>query len=397
MKIAIDARMYGLEHAGIGRYVMNLIHEIEKTSTAKMAGKLKIENWEIILLVRKNKYEEIKKEYGKVFEIIIADYPHYSIREQLLLPLQLIKLRPDLVHFPSFNIPLLYLGRKITTIHDLIKHQSRGPETSTRRQPLYWFKYLIYLVISKFAVASSAKIIVPSLWTKKELIRQYHLPAGKIIVTYEGADSKFSIAKQQAPLISNFQFSKKQEILAKYKIKKPFVVYTGSLYPHKNIKRLIEAVKLLKISLVVVCARSVFFDRLGQEVKRLGAEKYVNLAGFVPDEELAVFYSEASAFVFPSLIEGFGLPGLEAMAAGLPVVAADSSCLPEIYGEAALYFNPLDYRDMAAKIKKVINNQSIRDRLTQSGYKQVAKYSWQKMAQQTLEVYARCLDIRPGQ
>lgn len=377
MRIAIDARMYGLEHAGIGRYIVNLIDQI---------GKLDKQNYYFVLL--RKKYWQAIKFANPHFRKVLADYPHYSLSEQILLPLQLIKLRPDLVHFPSFNMPLLYFGRKITTIHDLIKHQSRGPETSTRWQPFYWFKYAIYLLISRWAVVSSAKIIAPSLWTKKELIKQYHLPAEKIVVTYEGADKKFARRNTQDVI---------RKALIKYKIKKPFVIYTGSLYPHKNIKRLIEAVKLLKLPLVVVCARNVFFDRLYQEVKQLGAEKYVNLAGFVPDEELAVLYSEASAFVFPSLIEGFGLPGLEAMAVGLPVVAANSSCLPEIYGEAALYFNPLDYREMAEKIREVTSNTLTRNKLIQKGYLQVAKYSWQKMARQTLEAYARCANLRPGQ
>jgi glycosyltransferase involved in cell wall biosynthesis len=373
MRIAIDARMYGLEHAGIGRYIINLIDQIEKLDKQN----------DYFILLRKRYFLSLKFKSLK-FKKILADYPHYSLCEQTLLPLQLIKLHPDVVHFPSFNIPLLYFGRKITTIHDLIKHRSRGPETTTRCPLIYWFKYLIYLLVSKWVVISSAKIIVPSAWTKKELIKQYHLSSEKIVVTYEGIDKNFQFS------ILNSQFKK---VLEKYKIRKPFVVYTGSLYPHKNIKRLIEAVKLLKLSLVVVCARSVFFDRLRQQVEQAGAERYVNLAGFVPDEELAVLYGQAEAFVFPSLIEGFGLPGLEAMATGLPVVASDSSCLPEIYGEAAIYFDPYNVNDMADKIREVTSNQLTRNRLIKLGYKQVAKYSWQKMVQQTLEIYASCFSL----
>lgn len=367
MRIAIDARMYGLEHAGIGRYIINLIDQIEKLDKQN----------DYFIFLRRKHWQEIKFSNPR-FRKVLSDYSHYTISEQVLLPLQLIKLHPDLVHFPSFNVPILYFGRKITTIHDLIKHQSRGPATTTRWPLIYWFKYLIYLLILKWAVVSSTKIMVPSLWTEKELIKQYHLPSEKIVVAYEGVDSKFKIENLKLKI---------KDMLDKYKIKKPFVVYTGSLYPHKNIGRLIEAIKLLKLSLVVVCARNIFFNRLRQEVERAGAKKYITLAGFVPDEELAVLYGQAEAFIFPSLIEGFGLPGLEAMAAGLPVVASNSSCLPETYGEAALYFDPYDVGDIVDKIREVTSNQLTRNRLIKLGYKQVAKYSWQKMAVQTMGVY----------
>jgi glycosyltransferase involved in cell wall biosynthesis len=345
----------------------------------------KLKDWQFILLVRKNKYEEIENEYGKSFKIVIADYSHYSLGEQIFLPLQLIKLRPNLVHFPHFNVPLFYFGKYIITVHDLIKHQSRGPQTTTRWQPVYWFKYLAYRFLVWRVVGVAQKIIVPSFWTKKELINHFNLSENKITVTYEGIDDKFKVAKWQSGKVKN--------ILEKYHVVKPFVVYTGSLYPHKNISRLLEAIKLLNpskslnLQLVIVCARNVFYERFRQQIQKMGAGKQVVLAGFIPDEELAIIYGQAEAFVFPSLIEGFGLPGLEAMAAGLPVVASNSSCLPEIYGDAALYFNPLDCQDMAEKILEAARNPLTRNKLIKNGYRQIVKYSWEKMARETLEVY----------
>ena len=331
MKIIIDARMYGLEHAGIGRYVANFIRELK-------TQKSKLKNTEFYLLVRKKYYQEIKKETGNKFHLVVADYPHYSFKEQIFLPLQLIKLKPDLAHFPHFNVPLFWFGKYVVTIHDLIKHESRGVATTTRFSLIYWLKYVVYLSVVWLAVKKAAKIITPSYFWQKELIRRYHLPKNKIVVTYEGVDESL---RQQ---ITN---SKSQIILAKYKIKKPFVVYTGSLYPHKNVERLVVSVKRLNdsnhlnISLVIVCARNVFYERFLEKLKKLKAEKFVNLVGFVPDEDLAGIYKQAEVFVFPSFWEGFGLPGLEAMALGLPVISSNSSCLPEVYGEAALYFNPL--------------------------------------------------------
>jgi len=376
-RIVIDARMYGLEHAGIGRYVMNLVHHLDQIVSKSKTSPSRDQYY---LLLRKKYYRGLKLK-SQNFKKILTDYPHYSLQEQLFLPLQLIKLRPALTHFPHFNVPVLWPGRYIVTIHDLIKHESKGPATTTLWQPFYWLKHLVYRFVVWMGIKRSIKIIVSSKWWQEELAKRYRFTPGKIIVIYDGVEEKFKTTKTTT---------------GKYKVNLPFVIYAGNLYPHKNIERLVEAVKNLNnkdhlnLNLVVVCARSIFYDRFKEKVRLMGAEKFVNLAGFVPDEELAALYQQAEALVFPSLLEGFGLPGLEAMAVGLPVVAANASCLPEVYGKAALYFDPLDVDDMAAKIKKVMEDESLRERLKTEGFKQVKKYSWRKTAEQTLEVYERC-------
>lgn len=162
------------------------------------------------------------------------------------------------------------------------------------------------------------------------------------------------------------------------------IVYTGNLYPHKNIPILISAVERLKINLKIICARSVF-------EKRLPISKYVEYLGRLTDQEMIEVYKKSQVFVFPSLIEGFGLPGLEAMSIGLPVIAANASCLPEIYGDAALYFDPYDVDDLVSKIKLIINDQKLRQILIAKGHLQVKKYSWAKMAKQTWEIYQNVL------
>lgn len=405
MKIVIDARMYGLEHAGIGRYIVNLIQELKRLKTkdtsevvASSTSSEVEETVEFCLLVRKSKLGEIKKEVGDFFRLVVVDAAHYSIKEQFLLPIQLFKLKPDLVHFPHFNVPIFWWGKQVVTIHDLIKHESRGAETTTRWPFFYWFKYLNYRFLVWLAIKRAAKIIVPSQWWQKELIRRYRLSSNKVVVTYEGVDKKFKVRQKII-----------QKTLKKFNVKRPFLLYVGSLYPHKNVERLVEAVASFsnrsngdridsnkleensdnsRISLVIVCGRSVFYDRFKKKIKRMKAEKLVNLAGFVPDKDLSVLYSEAEAFVFPSLLEGFGLPGLEAMARGCPVAASNSSCLPEVYGAAALYFDPLDIKDMVEKILEVTRNTSTRNRLVKKGHEQVKKYSWQKMAKETLHVYS---------
>jgi len=367
MKIAIDARLYGLENAGIGRYIMNLINQIEK---------LDKENKYFILLGKK--YFNQLKFKNKNFKKILADYSHYSFKEQIFLPLQLIKIKPDLVHFPHFNVPIFWWGKYVVTIHDLIKHQSRGPQTTTRLPIFYWFKYLNYKILVWLAVKKAKKIITPSNFWKEELIKRYKLHPQKVVVTYEGIDKKF-------------QINSNSKILNKYKIKKPFLVYTGSLYPHKNVGVLVGAVKKLneerKIYLVIVCARNIFYERFLKKVEKLGAKDYVNFVGFVPDEELVAIYRQAEAFIFPSLIEGFGLPGLEAIACGLPVLASDIPVFREIYKNGAIYFNPLSSNDLAEKIKKIIEDRKLRKNLKLKARKLVYLYSWEKMAKKTIKIY----------
>jgi len=371
MKIVIDARMYGLEHAGIGRYVMNLVSQLEKLD----------EKNEYIILLRKKYYQKLKFK-NKRFKKVLVEIPHYSFKEQIFLPGILKKIKPDLTHFPHFNVPIFWQGKYVITIHDLIKHQSRGIETTTRPTPLYWLKYIVYQLTVFSAVKRAIKIITPSKWWKKELVKRYHLKPGKIMVTYEGAGEFL----KKKPTISG------SAALKKYGITKPFVIYTGSLYPHKNVLRLVEAIIRLnkqgkRLSLVIACARNVFLERFKKEVEKAKGLSMVVLVGFVPDEELIALYQEAEAFVTPSLLEGFGLPGLEAMAAGLPVISSNASCLPEIYGQAAVYFDPLDVNDMAEKIKLIREDDKKRQKLKKLGLELVERYSWQRMAKETLRVY----------
>lgn len=366
-KILIDARMYGLENAGIGRYIMNLINGLVNVDK---------EN-QYFLLLRKKYFSSL--ELPKNWEKILADISHYSFSEQIKISRIIKKEHPDLVHFPHFNVPIFYSSKYIVTIHDLIKHSSRGAGTTTRQPLFYWLKYLGYKLVFRKVVKGAGKILVPSNFVKEELVKTYNLPENKVVVAYEGVGENF----QQ----STFNNQQSTKILSKYNIQKPFVIYTGSLYPHKNVERLIEAVGCLSLNLVIVCARNVFYERFKSKIEKTKVGKFVNLVGFVPDEELVILYSQAEAFVFPTLSEGFGLPGIEAMSAGCPVVCSDIQVLREIYDEATVYFNPFDISDMSEKIQEVVDDKGIRDLLIKKGLEQVKKYSWQTMANQTLRVY----------
>jgi len=178
--------------------------------------------------------------------------------------------------------------------------------------------------------------------------------------------------------------------------RKRFIFYVGSVTPYKNVRRLIEAFELLKINhpdlnLLIVGKKNRFHEELHQIVDSRGVPD-VHFTGFVPDPQLAWLYENAECYVFPSLSEGFGLPGLEAMQYGCPVASSNATCLPEVYGPAAHYFDPLDIEDMNRAIDDVLTNSSLRKKLVISGRKQLDKYSWERMAAQTLQVYKKLLD-----
>ena len=383
MKIGIDCRLYGPKHTGLGRYTQNLVENLLKIDK---------EN-EYALFVKDEKTEEIgnlKIKYSFhppnrriKFQIIAVDIPHYSLKEQTLFPSVINKEKVDLMHFTHFNVPVFYHGKYVVTIHDLIKHFSKGASTTTKNPLIYRLKYLGYKFVFGQAIKRAEKIIVPSQFVMEELIKQYKIAKNKIVVTYEGVD------KNKKP--------GDNAILKKYKITKPYLLYVGNVYPHKNIEKLIEAIKILNqplitnhqslITLVVVCARNVFSERLKKIITQSGAESFVKMAGYVPDDELAVLFWEAEAFVFPTLSEGFGLPGLEAMALGCPVICSDIPVLREVYQEAALYFDPVNPADIAEKIKLFLSDKTLQEKLKNLGSELAGKYSWSRMAKETLSVY----------
>jgi glycosyltransferase involved in cell wall biosynthesis len=175
-------------------------------------------------------------------------------------------------------------------------------------------------------------------------------------------------------------------------MEKPYFIYVGNAYPHKNLARAIEAVVASRVNFAIVASRGVFAARLEKLIKKLKAEKYVKLLGFVPDDELKKLYAESDGFIFPSLYEGFGLPGLEAMAAGTLVLASDITVFKEIYKDKVLYFNPHDYTSIERSIRDVlVMSQDKREKMITEGQVFAKTYSWAKMAKETLEVYNEAL------
>lgn len=370
MKIGIDCRM--IKATGIGRYVSNLIEEISKIDNKN----------EYILFFKEGEFNSFQVP-GSNFRKVLANFHWYGISEQIKFPPLIKKYNLDLMHFPHFNAPLFYRGNFVVNIHDLTLHHYKTIRASTKSYLTYSIKNLFYKVTIKNSIRRALKIFAISEFTKKDVINTFKVPEIKILLTYPGGPSLNLVKKNPDT-----------KVLKKIETNPPFILYVGNAYPHKNLENLIKALNYLpsEVNLVLVGEIDEFYKRLKKNTSELNIQKRVKFTGFLTDEELVFLYKNASVFAFPSFNEGFGLPALEAMAFGLPVVSSSSSCLPEILGEGALYFNPKDPKDIAKKIEKVLDDNDLKDNLVRNGYDQIKKYSWKRMAEQTLGAYKEILD-----
>lgn len=375
-KILIDARMYGLENSGIGRYLVNLINELDKSES----------DINYLILLKKKYFNELN--LSSRFKKILADFGHYGFSEQIKLPLIINSLKPDLVHFPHLNVPIFWKGKFVVTVHDLTM-QRQKTDATTLPLPVYYFKRLPFLFTSRFAVKNSLKTIAPTKFVANDLVDYYKINKDKIKVIYEGIDSNSKTSKYGD-----------NTVLKKYAIDKPYFLYVGNAYPHKNIKRAIEAIKYLnkrskdKVWLVLGGSRSVFTERVKKEVEKLQAESFIKQIGYVEDVDLPIINRNSVGFLYPSFSEGFGLQGLEAMAAGTILVCSNIPVFREIYDKHAVYFNPFDFSSVAASMKLVMDlDKEKREKMVKKSQKFIQKYSWSEMARETIRVYESCTGI----
>lgn len=359
-KIVIDARIISTT---TGRYVERLLtylQDIDKDN-------------EFIVLVRK-KDVDFWKPTNTNFTVQAAEYKNFSLNEQFGFAFFLYGLKADLVHFCMPQQPILYLKTSITTMHDLILLKTYN---SDKNWLVFHLKQLVGRFVFWWLAHKSRFIITPSLFSRREYLMRYHIAESKVKTTYLAAENK-----KFRPVALQLPYAK-------------FIMYVGQQSDYKNIRRLIKAHQLLlekypDLGLVLVGGKSKLHVRNEVWVQE-NNYKNVSFTGFVNDEQLVWLYQHCAAYVFPSLMEGFGLPGLEAMTEGAPVVSSDATCLPEIYGQAALYFNPLSTEDMSEKIDRVLSDGTLRLELVKKGYERAKRYSWHKMASQTHRVYLDAL------
>lgn len=364
--IVIDARLYGPRHTGLGRYTKNLLIALTNLPD--------FDNYRFTLLIYPELKTEIKKDLGNKFEYQVTRIRHYTFAEQFFLPIILWLLQPSLVHFTHLDKPILYIGKSVVTVHDLIRHFSKGSDTTTRSPLLYWPKYWGYQLMSFFIIRFN-HLIVPSNFWRDYIIKSYQVDPDRIVTTHEAVDPTIIAPRQRLS-------AKAQN----------YLLYTGNLYPHKNIDVVFGALqKLPSLKLKIICARDVFQKRAIDMAAKMGISDQVEFLGYVPDEQFINLYQKSLALVHPALLEGFSLTGLEAMSLGTPVIAANSSCLPEIYENSVLYFDPKNRDDLIKVIKKIQKSPTLRKKLVALGYAQVAKYSWTKTAAKTLSFYHHVL------
>jgi glycosyltransferase involved in cell wall biosynthesis len=360
--IVIDAREI---KTSSGRYVEKLISNLQDVD--------KVNNYN--LLLKPNDYENWKPKSFN-FRGVVCNYKEFTFGEQLGLRNQINKLRPDLMHFTFTQQPILYRRKAVTTVHDLTTIRFTNPD---KKIVIFKLKQFVLKRVIKRVANKSSHIITPSKFVKEDLISFTNINPEKISVIYEAADA---ITDRSEPLLDLED--------------KNFIMYIGRPTPHKNLSRLIEAFVLLKkqrpnLCLVLSGKEDSNYRRIKQDVEsRL--IKDVVFTGFVSEGSLRWLYENCRAYIFPSLSEGFGLPGLEAMTHGAPVVSSSATCLPEIYGDSAHYFDPLDVKDMANSISEVLDNQDLRNSYINKGRLQSKKYSWRKTALQTLDIYNEVLE-----
>lgn len=379
MKILIDARMYGLENTGIGRYLIGLIDELQKTKS----------DIRFVVLLRKKYFELLN--FQENWEKVLADIPSYSLKEQILLPGIIKRAKPDLVHFPHINVPVLYKGKYVVTAHDLTM-QRQGINASKLPAPLYLLKRIPFLKIAKKAVNNAEKIFVPSKSTATELANYYNISIQKIVVTYEGFYTGNLPDTNPAGEMS---------VLSKYGlINKEYFFYVGNAYPHKNLKMAIKAVKDIRenknIDTIFLIAglKDYFFQKLEAYIHDIGANEYIKLAGYVKDEDLHILYKYSLGFIYPSLSEGFGLQGLEAISMGTTLACSSIPVFKEIYEFHAFYFDPNDLSSISGALYSIYTmNKEDKHRYIRNAKNHIERYSWKKMVEETLNTYKGVLEL----
>jgi glycosyltransferase involved in cell wall biosynthesis len=367
--IVIDAR---IRRASTGRYVDRLLEHLQAIDTT---------NRYTILLQPDDTWQPTNPN----FTTEACKYAQFSLNpfEQFGFASQLRKLKADLVHFPMNQQPLLYRGKVVTTTMDFTMLRFTRPKETPL--PIHWLKMLGYRLLFWYSNKKSQAIITISNYVKNELEETYSFTIGKVTTTYCATETPLDV-EAEAPA-----FAKNPEIQTKN-----FLLYVGSAFPHKNLETLIKAFEIIHTSqsellLVLVGKKEYYYEQLEKLASQSPAREQIVFTGFVSDAELKWLYQNARAYVFPSLSEGFGLPGLEAMVHGCPVVSSNATCLPEVQGDAAAYFDPNNSQEMADTILEVIGSEERRSDLVKKGYEQAKKFSWRQMAQQTLEIYTKVL------
>ena len=370
MRVAIDARK--LHDYGIGTYVRNLLRELARQD----------DDAEYVLICPPAEVEYLKT-LGPRFRPIADRSGNYSAREQFSIPRALVRANVDLFHAPHYVVSPFTTRPFVVTIHDCI--HLRFPQYLPNRAALHYAR-----VMMKMSARRSRRILTVSQASKNDILHYLGVPADKVEVIYNALDERLALVPTAEDV---------DRVRQRFQLTSPFILYAGNIKPHKNVDRLIEAFSIMRrrgiedVKLLIIGDEISKYPNLRRLVHRFQLHQHVRFLGFVPDATLAVLYRLASVFVFPSLYEGFGLPPLEAMASGTPVVTSNISSLPEVVGDAALLIDPMDAWAIADAISRLLREPELRADLVHRGFERVKAFSWERSVGRIRQVYAELTKV----
>ena len=371
MRIGIDARK--LHDFGIGTYIRNLLRQLARLDCDS----------EFVVLCRDEDRAALTA-LGSNFRPVSESAGNYSIAEQVKIPLALRREHVTLFHAPHYVLPPLVPCRSVVTIHDCI--HLVFPQYLAKR-----FAWPYARTSIELAARRATRVLTVSESSKKDILRFVDIDADKIDVIYNAYDDRFAVEPREEDVV---------RVRERYQLHDEFVLYAGNVKPHKNLERLIEAFDrvrrrgLAHLKLVLIGDDISRYASLRRAVHRHQLHKYVRFLGYLPEETLAVMYRLAAVFVFPSLYEGFGLPPLEAMASGTPVVTSNVSSLPEVAGDAAMLVDPYDPDAIADAIARVLTDERLRRELRTKGLARARQFSWESSVRRVREIYGQVVNGR---
>ncbi len=364
MRIGIDARK--LYDFGIGTYIRNLLRQLARLDR----------DTEFVVLARPADCNAVGS-LGENFRAVPESAANYSVAEQIGIPLALWREGVTLFHAPHYVLPPLVRCRSVVTIHDCI--HLMFPGYLPNRLALTYARTSIAL-----ASRRATRVLTVSESSKRDILRFVDVPAEKIDVIYNAYDERFGLEPLEQDVI---------RVRERYQLHDEFVLYAGNVKPHKNLERLIEAFDLVRqrgfdhLKLVLIGDEISKYAALRRAVHSHQLHQYVRFLGYLPEETLAIMYRLAGVFVFPSLYEGFGLPPLEAMASGTPVVTSNVSSLPEVAGDAAVLVDPYRPEAIADGIARVLGDEALRRDLRAKGLARARQFSWEASVRRVREIY----------
>lgn len=386
LRILIDTRH--IKDFGIGTYIRNLVHALSAVDRDN----------HYVLVAGKEGVHELSG-LSPNFEIAMYERPDSDFLDQLAFPLFLRHFSADLFHIPLNVVSLAMPRPYVVTVHDMSSLMFEEQPGMHRSYRLYQFRR---------GLERAEKVIAVSGATRRDVQDLFGTPPEQIRRVYNAPDPKFMEHKPPADARAAGPRTHSHEIrriLERYQIDYPFLLYAGTIRPQKNIPRLVEAFAVARgkleahpvyqhLRLIIIGDEISKYPAVRRAVIQTRVEDVVRFLGFVPFDTLRVFYEGAAAFVFPSLYEGFGLPPLEAMASGTPVVTSNISSLPEVVGDAAVLVNPENVFDIARGICEILTDENLRASLICKGYEQARRFSWESTARQVLEIYEEVASSR---